>query len=59
MNASAPPTTDRYHIQIKESTERAWWFLSSRGGGNRLRVHAIEISAFEAAQVLTQNWSAA
>ncbi len=50
MNASVPPTNDRYHLKIKEADERHGWFLSSRGGCHRLRVHAIEFSTLTTAQ---------
>jgi hypothetical protein len=31
-----------YAIKFKNKTDRAWWFMTPRGGANRLRIYAAQ-----------------
>ena len=41
-----------FHIKIREKGKKAWYFLTSRGGMNRLRVHAATFKDEAAAQAV-------
>jgi len=42
--------TKWYHIKLREKGGRAYWFLSGRGGLNRLRIHAAIFTELERAK---------
>jgi hypothetical protein len=42
-----------FHVKVRKAGARAWWFLSSNGDMNRLRVHAAEFSTLPDVATLT------
>lgn len=41
-----------YAVKFREKGKKAFWFLTSNGGGNRLRIHAGRFQTFLAAASL-------
>lgn len=37
-------TPAEFGIKVRKRGTKAWWFLSSNGGMNRLRIHAVRFS---------------
>lgn len=41
-----------YAIKVKKAGEKAWYFLTPKGGMNKLRIHAGQFATAEKAQTL-------
>lgn len=44
-----------HHVKVREKGTRSWSFLTSSGGTNRLRIHAAQFTAEQAARLIAEN----
>jgi hypothetical protein len=45
-------------LKIREKGKRAWYFVTSKGGSNRLRIHAARFDDAEKAQAVIDKYAA-